>query len=231
MNAMNIMLIMAMFASGAAVASNASSSLCKKYEGAYISYYDGLYQVRGCKRYDKSRSAYQITKSGAHIQQVGADVIKQIPLAEANSKPAKTNKSAVCKKLEGKYVSVSFTNIYYVSNCQRRLFPNWETYQEHRQRRSVTLDDLIVPVYKAELQSLPIGEVMSSTATMVKKKVSSASMQQRCRELENKYVSFYRHIYQIKNCKRKHVQYDAFKQSGAAITRELTAEEWQSFTP
>lgn len=230
MNTVNIILVMVMFAGGAAFA-DSRSSLCKKYEGAYISYYDGLYQVRGCKRYDKSSSAYQITKSGARIQQVGADVITQIPLAKTSDKPAKTSKSAVCKKLEGKYVSVSFTDIYYVSDCQRRLFPNWETYQEHRQRRTSALDDLIVPVSKAELQSLPTGEPVSSTAMIVKKKVNSASIQQRCRELENKYVSFYRHIYQIKNCKRKVVRYDAFKQSGAAITRELTAEEWRSFTP
>ena len=232
MSAMNITWIaVSMFASSFVGGVAVASSLCKKYEGAYISYYDGLYQVRGCKRYDKSASAYQITRSGVRIQQVGAEVIKQIPLANERRNQARKNKSAVCKQLEGKYVSVAFTNIYYISSCQRRVFPDWETYQEHRQRRGVALDTLIVPISSEELQLLPAGAPMPNTAMIVKKKVSRASMAQRCKELENKYVSFYRHIYQIKKCKRKPVQYDDFKQSGAAITRELTSEEWQSLTP
>ncbi|MDE3269189.1 MAG: hypothetical protein OYH77_02780 [Pseudomonadota bacterium] len=215
---------------GSADVAAAASSLCKKYEGAYIAYYDGLYQVRGCKRYDKSASAYQITRSGVSVQQVDADVIRQIPLAtKSGSKPV--SRAVVCKKLEGKYISVAFSNVYYVKGCQRRVFPNWETYQEHRQRRAVTADTLITPVSSAEMRILPMGEPMPSTAMIIRKQVSKASMDQRCKELENKYVSFYRHIYQIKNCKRNPVQYRDFKQTGATITRELTAEEWQVFAP
>ena len=208
-------------------AAGGTGDMCRRYEGKYISYYNNVYLVRKCQRHEMTASVYEINKRGVEIKQVDAEVIRSIPQAKAENKTQMDVRS-ICRKLEKKYISVSFVDIYFVENCRRRAFPNWEAYQEHRRQRRQGVSEPVEIISTREIQVLPVGEVMPSVTATPSERGENISIAKTCKRLENKYVSFYRHLYIIKNCHKLPVTYAEIQKKGATIARELTTEQWKA---
>lgn len=211
-------------------------NLCRKYEGAYISYYEHIFLVKGCKRYavTAQQEIYNLTRRGVVFQQVDAAVIRGMPLAGKRGSESRMKRKAqqqLCRSLQGKYITHSFVDIYYVDNCSKRLFPNWEAYQEHRRQHGAKRDDAITTVSWQEFTAIKTGKDMPHVPREAMPTLSDVDVipiDQACEGLEGKYVSYYSKVYRIKNCHRQLIPAATVRKGGLQIERELTSEQWLS---
>ena len=90
--------------------------LCRKYEGAYISYYEHVFLVKGCQRHAISaqEKLYTLTRNGVVFQAVDAVVIRNIPLAD-KSKQKKT------KNFLAKTLPIATRTLHYPFVCRYLL--------------------------------------------------------------------------------------------------------------
>ena len=204
--------------------------LCRKYEGAYISYYEHVFLVKGCQRHpiNSTQKIYALTRRGVVFQTVEAAVIRAIPLAGLSEQ--KLSSPKLCHSLQGRYITHSFVDIYYVDSCQKRLFPNWEAYQQHKRDRGEQRAD-ITAVSWQEFKAIKTGKNMP----FVRRDSKSSSADDdvipidvACKGVEGKYVSYYSKVYHIKNCHRHPVPADLSRRGKLDISRELTTEQWLS---
>ena len=177
--------------------------LCRKYEGAYISYYEHVFLVKGCQRHRVAshEEIYKLTRRGVALQTVDASVIRGIPLADNSKQQSKkVSASQLCRALQGRYISRSYVDIYYVNKCRKRLFPNWETYQEHA-RQHGKQGTSIISVSGREFNAIKTGKHMPfahSEAMAISPEVDVIPIDEACKGVEGKYVSYYSKVYHIK---------------------------------
>ncbi len=207
--------------------------LCRKYEGAYISYYQHVFLVKECQRHAVSsqEKINALTSSGTNLQAVGAEVIRSIPLADAREqkKQKTTSPQKLCRSLQGHYITHSFVDIYYVDNCQKHLFPNWEAYQQHLRSGSKPAGASLTSVSWQEFKAIKTGKDMPfRQREAAPPAVDVIPIDEACRELEGKYASYYSKVYHIKNCHRHLVPESAVRSGKLDISRELTSEQWLS---
>lgn len=205
-------------------------SVCRKYEGDYISYYSQIFRVKSCKRHmvTDQKKIRELAGRGVDFLTVDSDVIRAIPLAEREPSVSVDSKK-LCRAVRGKYVSYSFVDIYYVEGCTKRLFPDWASYQEHRRNRRGDVSGAIVSLSWKEFTAIRTGENMpaaSSSSPSIDYGVDIIPLIEACKGLENKYVSYYSKIYHIKNCHKKLVPYHLAREK--QIFKELTSEQWIS---
>ena len=217
----------------AAMTQKVAKDMCRKYEGAYISYYEHVFLVKGCQRHTvaSQQELYNLTRRGVVVQEVEAAVIRGMPLAPEN-KPqvAKTTSPQVCRALQGQYVTRSFVDIYYVDSCRKRLLPNWETYQQHLRNRGKLYAD-ILSLNRTEFLALKMGKAIPPVAresVPLSAEVDVIPIDEACKGVEGKYVSYYTRIYRIKDCHRHEIEAEIVRQGKLNIARELTSEQWLS---
>lgn len=209
---------------------------CRKYEGQLIGYYDELYKVVKCQRRQVTRGK-KLMKDALNVKVhiVPADIIAKIPLGEPLDKALASSRRG-CRALEGSYVTYTFTNVFLVSNCKLRVFPDWETFQSHR-KRNKKMWDPILSLSEAEFFSMrkaaPIaseidkifGQVLSGEAG-----VDVLPLDEACAGVEGKDVSYYSKIYRIEKCRKR--EYDAEKyirrKKGNVALKELSSSQWLS---
>lgn len=207
--------------------------LCRKYDGAYISYYEHVFLVKGCQRHTISsqEEIYTLTRRGVVFKTVEAEVIRGIPLADqSQQQQPKISPQKLCRALQGRYITHSFVDIYYVDSCQKRLFPNWEAYQQHvrtrgKQRASIT------SVNWQEFKAIKTGKAMPFVQTEtvpILPDVDVIPIDEACQGVEGKYVSYYAKVYHIKDCHRQPVPENIVRSGRLNISRELTSEQWLS---
>ena len=135
---------------------------CKTHEGRFISFYDQIFKVENCmrRRVEISEGIFQIQARGLEIHPVEAKTIASIPEGSPISLASRDKGSRSCKELEKKYVTYTFVNVYFVENCRKRLFPDWDTYLNHRSKKGNSIGEIITLSY-SEFYGLNDGSVLS----------------------------------------------------------------------
>ena len=227
--ALRILLLLAVFLLSTAAT---KVDLCRKYDGAYISYYEHVFLVKGCQRHaiSSQEEIYTLTRRGVVFQTVEAAVIRGIPLADTSKQKKKISPQKLCRSLQGRYITHSYVDIYYVDNCQKRLFPNWEAYQQHVRDRGKQSAS-ITSVNWQEFKTIKTGKDMPFAQTetvLITHGVDVIPIDEACKGLEGKYVSYYSKVYRIKNCHRHPVPENIIRSGKLNISHELTSEQWLS---
>lgn len=210
---------------------------CKKYAGQYVSHYRKVFKIENCQRREvdfgedivKLRNSYS-------IKDVSNDVIAQIPMGPplVIHKPAPPTRD--CHKLEGEYITFTFNEIYYVHECKRRLFPDFETYAEHRKLRK-SLRKPLIQLTREEFDGIEVGDLMPTIMDKAFKDVLSPEsgvdvipIDEACKGLNGRFVSYYSRIYRVDACTKREIDAEKFLRlrRGKIQIKELSAEQWIS---
>ena len=211
---------------------------CRKYNGKLIGYYENVYQVENCQRREilDEDLINRLTRSGKKVHPVENDTI--VMLEEGPPVVGKTASSVNCKKLEGRYVIAGASEIHLVESCKRRPFPDWETFNSHRQDRSAS-QRAIIELSEEQFAELPMAEdplesVLDKTylrTMQIEAEADVIPIDEACRGLNGKLVSYYSKVYRIENCRKRELlnpeDSEAIKQTEQALP-ELSSEQWLS---
>ncbi len=208
---------------------NQKKRTCKKYEGKYISYYDKVYFVKGCRR-----SQVEQPPANINVAIVGSAEFSQIPLELPKSK--KGVKKSNCKELNNKYVTEGYVYVYYVENCKLNMFPDWATYQAHlklkgkKSENLVELDLLKYPDLKEGETYLSVVDQDKTIIDHIRNdKTDVIPLKKACKGLEGKYVSYVDKIYKIEKCRKREADPEEFisKHQNVKLI-ELSSNQWVS---
>jgi hypothetical protein len=212
--------------------------ICRKYDGQLIAYYGDVFQVKGCQRLPiiNNKTVYEFLRKGRQVTDVDGDVIAAIPEGEPIDQLGGAGRS--CRQLEGQYVTYSSGDVYYVEKCKLRVFPDWATYIEHRQKRG-NKQGIIESMTWTEFDAFEVGEPIGSVVDDMFAKlltgfagVEIIPVDEACEGVNNKVVSYYSRLYRIERCrKREIVAPDLFmKREGKRLAKlkELSSEQWLS---
>lgn len=213
------------------------SKVCAQYEGRVISYYSEVFKVENCKRRPvlTQQAIDDVSKSAKPIADVPAEVIRTIPLGDEYQSKKKDHYS--CRDLEGKYVTVAFTDIFLIQGCKRRQFPEWSTYLDHLSKRKLKMGK-IQNLELHQLDKFPVGEPIPSvvdgeTTKMLQgnEDIDIISIDEACRGLNGRLVTYYSKVYKIEKCRKRLFDSEKasaiFKKGGKNVP-ELTSEQWLS---
>ncbi len=209
---------------------------CRKYEGKTIAFYDQIFLVKNCKRHelitdDDNRNG--ITKS-QKIQSVEGTTIAKIPAGDAIGQ-SKEDLHPSCAKLEGHYVMTRADEVYYIEGCKKQLIPDWDTYAEHAAKKGKK-GTAILEMSEAEISRLKSLPDMKSVLDAEYKKLLDAEkpidllpLEEACKGLNGKFVSYYSKIYRIEKCKKRPVDAERFGVKNPRLkVEEISAEQWIS---
>jgi hypothetical protein len=213
---------------------------CKILEGKVVTYYDSAALVSGCIQRpieDADLLNELVFKRKRPVAEVPAHVYRLIPFGEpyAGSESAAKSSSDACKDLNGKYVTTTGTDYYFIEACKKRPFSSYVELQAHNKRNSPVL--IVAP---DQIERLPVGKqlegnydrevnalykiVGDSTLTTLggksTKPVASteelealpgktAKRQEGkllCKQLNNTVVSFYSQLFYISNCQKRPIK-------------------------
>lgn len=218
-----------LLATGSVLADDdADKSLCQKYEGMHISYYNQIFLVRDCKRHliSNHKQVYSLTKQGAEIIRVDGAVIRALPNASKKKVLAQQiSKEELCREVNNRYITYS-RGIYYVDECRKRPFPNWDSYREHLRNRTEKTE--VVALNLQKFRTIPLGKDMPDVneSLSTKRPAVAVDVGKVCKELEGKHVSYYSKIYRIENCQKQLIPYQTLKEEPLEVVSELTSEQW-----
>ena len=216
-----------------------SKSSCRKYQDQFIAYYGDVYFVRGCKRFKLSRDQiYQKTRDGIRVEAVDGSVIQSLPMAGTYREARKKIRS--CRTLEGEYITFSYTDIFWVRNCRKRQFLDWDSFERHylKNHSSKETPEVLSLTWE-EFTAIADGEPMDS---IVDSEIAEAWQQanpqfdilpvdEACRGLEGKFVWYYSRVYKIERCKKRQMDASLFTKVYKDRTQnavELTSQQWLS---
>ena len=214
-------------------------SACAKYEGKYISFYSDIYRVESCKRRQIQDAATlsRVMQGTIKITAVEANVIAALPsgtpMVDSGAKKRRS-----CKQLEGKFVTFSYVDVYLIQKCKKRLFPDWETFvvwQKKTGPKSGMGSD-VFPLSEEEFDLLQIGPEMPSTVDVEfirqydhAKAIDIIPLDEACRGVEGKIVSFYSKLYKIEKCRKREMDPEIASAKNPSLNpKELRAEQWYS---
>lgn len=214
--------------------------LCARHEGRFISYAGEVFKVEKCKRrpVHSSDLVFDLVRRGNTITEVDAKPIAALeegPAIDPNTEDAKARS---CHEFNGRYVSHSYGDVWFVERCTRRLIPDWETYLAHRRARgSSKANDEILVVNWAEFNALKEGRPLASIVDEEFSKYAAEwapidiiPIDEACAGVDGKYVSFYSRLYKIEKCRKREIDSEHFlwkNRSGQKFT-ELRPEQWIS---
>ncbi|MFW7379604.1 MAG: hypothetical protein ACOH5I_12395 [Oligoflexus sp.] len=211
---------------------------CRKYQGKLISYYTQVFKIENCQRREILSDEYlqAWTKKAQPIFSVESDTIIKIP----EGKPIELvteQKSFHCRQVEGRYVITGASDIFYVEKCQRRAFPDWETFVAHRNQHKLTKKP-IIDLTEDEFRQLAPGkdfptvlDEIFQNAIDVDAEVDVIPIDEACRGLNEKYVTYYSRVYRIERCRKREVidpDFSSLKQLSQKKVIELSSEQWIS---
>ena len=223
-----------------AYSKNEVASICAKVEGRLIAYYDDIYKVEQCKRRQlrDNKTVYSLQRQGKVVQEVSADVIAALPEGEPLDEALTIKNARSCEQLEGKYVTYSNVDVYFVDHCKKRIFPDWMTYIKHRERANDKKGEILALSW-IEFDQLPLGApIRSIVDDMFAKMLSGEAgvevipVDEACRGLDGKIASYYSTVYRVEKChKREIFAPDVYlKKLGVnkVAIYEMSSEQWLS---
>lgn len=210
------------------VSSSEKKKTCKKYEHKYISYYDKIYYVEGCKRKPVSEIS-----SSMNIVRIDSREFSQIQLEIPK---AKSVKKSSCKELNNRYVTEGYVYVYYVENCKLNMFPDWATYQAHLKLKGkssenlIELDLLKYPDLKEGETYLSVVDQDKTIMEHIKNdKTDVIPLKKACKGIEGKFVSYVDKIYKIEKCQKREIDPEEFVSKHQNVKLiELSSNQWVS---
>lgn len=210
---------------------------CKKYEGKYIGYYGRVFKVESCRRREivRADAIGAITAKGFKIIPVESDTIIKLEKGRELSLRHLANERS-CKQLESQYVVTGASDIYFIKDCKKRLFPDWETYLEHKKKRNQNKKE-ILELSEFEFNRIPTDKPFQSILDEEYKRLLGAykmmeiiPLDEACKGINGKFVTYYSKIYKIERCFKREV-IGSIKQVMKLPTngfKELNSEQWLS---
>jgi hypothetical protein len=222
------------FATKKAAPKVSRAKACAEFEGKYIAYYSEIFKVEKCKRRPLQDEIHEFdaVRDGKLVD-VEADIVVALPLGEPIGGASAKKRS--CKELEGRYVTSKFIDVYYVEKCKKRMFPEWDAYIIHSQKRPLEIR-AILELTAEEFSGLKDAALMANdqlyddeivVETEGLKKLPLAPL---CRKFEGKTVAFYGSAYKVEKCKKRAIldQNLMMEATKGGILIELKADEWLS---
>lgn len=181
--------------------------ICRKYSGKYLGYYGRVFWVKrvkgfkDCKKHVLSPKDLKTRQSVIDPEDVSSRVIAGLSSGIPYEDLQKKERS--CKQLEGNYVAYDL-EYYWLSGCKLRRFPDNATLQDHRRKNNFfakkTLD-----LSPEEFASIPLGREFKTVLVlddMDSKAIVVLPIDEACRSIVNKHVSYLDKIYLIKPFKK-----------------------------
>lgn len=215
--------------------------VCAKYDGKFISYYAQVYKVIKCERREVVGSDNIMALSarrGVKIQPVPAGVIAKIPLGKAFVAIKGAGKERSCSVLEGNYTLDKANNIYVIKGCKLRMFPDYETFEEHRQVNR-SYGKPLLELSDAEWRRIKLGPTLKSILPKTYRdllKIGGAMevlpLAEACADLNGKFVSYYSLLYKIESCRKRQVKdlsgFLAKASRNQIKVHEISSQQWIS---
>jgi len=212
---------------------------CAKFNGKYISVYGEVYKVDKCERHPVTDPdlLFRLQRAGIRFLPVEATEVAAIEIGQPISGNGKVSKRN-CKVLDRHYVTQSYMDIYYVENCSKRLIPDYETFVDLKRQKGHNAATEVLALTAEEFEELKDGKEYSSVVDRkenserpAKKGVDIIPVDEACKGVEGKVVSYYSRLYKIEKCRKREldaeVQSRQFYRNPLKL-KELTAEQWIS---
>lgn len=211
---------------------------CAKYEGRFIAFYGEVFKVEKCRRRPvlANETVFKLMQSGAQIAEVPAVAIAAIPEGASIDIGTTEASARQCSVFHGKYVTYSYSDVYYVEKCTRFLIPDYETFVTHHKTKAKSAGEEILSLSWTEFSGLKVGEDIPSIlnkeyAALLEMgpPVDVIPVDEACAGLNGKMVSFYSRIYRIEKCRKREADPEYFlRKNMNAKLQELKPEQWLS---
>ena len=205
---------------------------CRKYNNKYVGYYGKVYKVENCKRRELDSSyVKKLLTWGTKVTEVDGSTIVMIPEGKSLKR---TSNIRSCKSFNNKYVLSAAGDMYFVKNCQRRAFPDWESYMDHsKKRRSKTVLELTTKEYSSKKEGKPMPSILDkvySQQNILEYEADVIPLKEACRGVNGKLVSYYSKMYKIENCRKRELlnPQGYMKKRKVRKVVELSSEQWIS---
>ena len=189
------------------------AKICEQVEGKLIAFYDDIYKVEQCHRRPlrDNKTVYNMQREGQKVIDVDSDVVAAIPEGEPLDEAMTLKNARGCSKLEGRYVTYSNVDVYFIDKCKKRIFPDWMTYIEHRERRNDKKGEILALSW-VEFEAIPVGAPIASVvdAMFAKMLTGEAGVEvipvdEACAGLEGKVASYYSYVYRVEKCHKREI--------------------------
>ena len=220
--------------------SAAKKKECQLRNGKYLGYYDHIYYVENCtlRLVTSSKILNHVTSRGVKLQTVGHETIAMLKMGQPLTELTSNQKNQrTCKQLESKYITHSYTDIFFVSKCRKKAFPDWTTFIAHRKSTKKRKSEVLALTW-GEFSRIKLGTPFESTIDSEFEKLLTGEagievipIDEACAGVNHKNVSYVDKIYRIENCSKREYDAAAFvrKRAGKPFKlKELTAEQWLS---
>ncbi len=210
---------------------------CAKYQGKLLSVYGEIYKIQNCVRHrvNEQEDIFKFSKQGIQVVEVNATDVAAIPVGESWENA--NSKERPCATFNKKYITFSYTDIYFVENCVRKLIPDYETLLAHRKERGQTNGEVLALSSK-EFWSMKHGRDITSIIDKEFHKLLEGSagvdiipIDEACKGVDGKIVTFYSRMYKIEKCRKREIDAESFTMHGGAGSSKLTElkpEQWIS---
>ena len=211
---------------------------CSKFNGKLVSLSGEMWKVKDCKRHQVNDPdiMFRLSRQGGAVVEADARELAAIPIGETWDS-LQSGKPRTCAAFNGKYITLSYTDIYFVDRCIRRLIPDYETLLKHRRDRKDRSTDVLA-VSDAEFHAVKQGRDIPSEVDREFAKLIDGSagvdiipVDEACHGVEGKLVSFYSRLYHIEKCRKREIDAEAFTMKRRTLDAkiiELKPEQWLS---
>lgn len=133
---------------------------CATLEGKILTYYDSVAVVLNCQQRpveDLDLLNELVLKQKKIVSEVPAHVYRLIPFGEpwAANQGQSLTQSKVCRELNGKYVTSTGNDYYFIEACKKRSFSNYVELQAHNKRNAPVLT-----VPPDQIDKIPNGQAL-----------------------------------------------------------------------
>ena len=211
--------------------------VCAKYQGSLISVYGEIFRLRNCVRHPihNQEDLFKFAKQGIKTVEVDATDVAAIPVGEPWE--AASAEHRPCSFFSKKYITFSYTDIYFVENCVRKLIPDYETFLTHRKSRGIKSSEVLALTAR-EFYGIRQGRDISSVIDREFSKLLEGSagvdiipIDEACKGVEGKFVTFYSRMYKVEKCRKREIDAESFTMKRRATDLkliELRPEQWVS---
>jgi hypothetical protein len=212
-------------------------AVCAKYKNSLVSVYGELYKIRNCTRHLVSNQdeIFKFSRQGVKTVEVDATDVAALPVGDTWEHVS--TKDRPCTFFSKKYVTFSYTDIYFVENCVRKLVPDYETLLSHRKAQGIKTTEILALTAR-EFYGIRQGRDITSIVDKEFSKLLDGSagvdiipIDEACKGVDGKIVTFYSRMYKIEKCRKREInaeKYTMGRRVNDAKLIELRPEQWVS---
>jgi hypothetical protein len=214
-----------------------TQKVCAKYRGALLSVYGEIYKLQNCTRHQihDQEEIFKFAKEGIKTIEVDSKEVAALPIGD--NWEVVNAKNRPCSFFNKKYITFSYTDIYFVENCVRKLIPDYETLLEHRKSQGIKSSEVLA-LNAREFYQIRQGRDVNSVIDREFSKLLEGSagvdivpIDEACKGVEGKIVTFYSRMYKIEKCRKREINAEKFtmhRKLNDSKLIELRPEQWVS---